>query len=183
MPLNIPSYTTNNFSFGPGRLFMGAAGTTPTVDVGGITEDGITVEPENTTRDIMQGNAKEIVYTFNQQHGVVVNCTGIEWDVTHLAYALGAGNTTEGAGEDTLTFGGDPITKQVAIHIQHQMAVTGHTLDVYVWQAVSNGNVPLPFTHDEHQFAMSFKAQRVATDWAGAALASTATLMKVARTK
>lgn len=183
MPLNLPNYTENNFSFGPGRLFLGAAGTTPTVDVGAITEDGITIQPENATKDIFQGNPKMIVHTFNQQQGVMVNATGIEWNFTNLAYALGAGNTTSSGSEDTFAFGGAPLTKKVALHVQHQMAVTGHTLNAYIWQAVSNGNPSLPLTHDEHQFALSWKAQRVATDWAGASLATDEQLMKIIRVK
>lgn len=183
MPLNLPTYDENNFSFGPGRLFLGAAGTTPTVDVGAITEDGIVISPENTTKDIFQGNPKTIVYTFNQQQGVIVEATGIEWNFTNLAYALGAGNTTSSGTEDTLTYGGQPLTSKVALHVQHQMAVTGHTMNAYIWQAVSNGNPVIPLTHDEHQFALSFKAQRVATDWSGAALGTSAQLMKIARIK
>lgn len=181
MSLNVPSYTENNFSFGPGRLFLGAVGATPTVDVGAITEDGITISPENTTKDIFQGNPKEIVYTFNQQQGVTIEATGIEWNFTNLAYALGAGNTTASGSEETFTFGGGPLTKQASIHVQHQMAVTGNTLDAYIWKAVSNGNPQLPFTHDEHQFAMSWKAQRATTNWAGGALSTDEELMKIVR--
>lgn len=183
MPLNLPTYNTDNFSFGPGRLFIGAAGTTPSVDVGGITEDGITIAPENTSKDIFQGNPKLIAYTFNQQQGVKVNATGIEWNFTNLAYALGAGNTTSSGTEDTFAYGGQPLTSQVALHVQHQMAVTGHTLDAYIWQAVSDGNPTMPLNHDEHKFALAWKAQRVATDWSGAALATDEQLMKIIRVK
>jgi len=183
MPLNIPTYDENNFSFGPGRLFIGAAGTTPTVDVGAISEDGVTISPENATRDISQGNPKVIVYTFNQSQGVTVDFTSIEWNFTNLAYALGAGNTTSTGTEDTFAYGGEPLTKQAAIHIQHEMAVTGHTMNAYIWKAVSNGQPQLPFTHDEHAFALSYKAQRVTTDWAGTALATDEQLMKLLRQK
>lgn len=183
MPLNLPTYNVSNFSFGPGRLFLGAAGTTPTVDVGAISEDGVTIEPQNTTKDIFQGNPKTRIYTFNQQHDVIVNLTGIEWNFANLQRALGAGNTTTSSGEDTWSFGGGPLTEKVAIHVQHAMAQPGHTLDAYIWQAVSNGNPTLPFTHDEHQFAMSWKAQRVATNWAGDALATDEQLMKIVRVK
>ena len=182
MSLNVPSFDTNDFSFGPGVLYLGAAGATPTADVGAITEDGITISPENETRDIMQGNPKQIIYTFNQQQGVVVETSGIEWDFTTLARALGAGNTTVSGSEETLVFGGQPLTEKVAIHIEHQMAVTGNTLDAYIWQAVSNGAPTMPFIHDEHNFDLSWKAQRVTTDWAGNTLDSEAELMKVVRT-
>ena len=182
MGLHVPSYTVADISFGPGILKMGASGSTPSVDVGAITEDGISIEPQNTTRDITQGNPKTIVYTFNQVQGVMVKLTGIEWDFTNLSYALGAGNTTTSAAEETFAFGGDALTKTVALHIQHQMAVSGNTMDAYIWTAVSEADVPLAMGHDEHQFAMAFKAQRTTADWAGATLPATEQLMKLVRT-
>ena len=66
MPLNIPSGTTNDISFGPGVIYMDpwtaptVGGVTPTTDVGFISEDGVTVEITNETKDIMQGNPKLI---------------------------------------------------------------------------------------------------------------------------
>lgn len=183
MGFNLPEYDEDNFSFGPGRLFLGAAGATPTVDVGAITEDGVTIQPENTTGDIMQGNPRQIVYSFNQQQGVTVEVSGMEWNFDNLAYALGAGQTTLSASEDVWEYGGQPITKQAAIHVQHQMAAAGHTLDAYIWKAVTNGNPSLPFTHDAHNFALAFKAQLSKTDWAGNALDSGQQLIKCVRTK
>lgn len=183
MSLNVPDFTTGNFSFGPGILYLGASGATPTVDVGAIAEEGIKVNAENTTKDIFQGNPKEIVYTFNQQQGVVLECTGIEWNVTNLLYAIGAGTTTSDGASDTYTFGGGAITTTVALHVRHYMAAPGHTLDAYIWKAVSNGAPPIAFTHDEHQFPMTWKAQRSTTDWAGDSLPTDAELMRIVRTK
>lgn len=183
MPLNVPSYTTGNISFGPGRLFLGAAGTTPSVDVGAITEDGVTLELENEKRHIYQGNPKMIAYTFSQQQGVMVRLGGIEWDFTNFAYAMGSGNTTASGSEDTFAYGGDPLVNQVAMHVQHQMAVLGHTLNAYIWQAVSNQSLVLPLGHDEHQFEYEFTAQRVTTNWAGASLASSEQLVRIERAK
>tara|TARA_R110000824_G_scaffold344465_1_gene531072 strand:+ start:129 stop:620 length:492 start_codon:yes stop_codon:yes gene_type:complete len=160
---------------------MGATGTTPSTDVGYISEDGVTIEVSSERRDIMQGNPKLIEYTFSQTQGVMVNFTSIEWDFENFAKMLGAGATTVSASASTLAFGGDPLVSGVAIHIEHQMAVTGQTMNVYVWKAVSEGGLSAPMGADEHSFEASFKAQRSATSWGGDALEYRQQLVKFVR--
>ena len=181
MGLNVPTFIEGDFSFGPGRLFLGAAGSTPTVDIGAITEDGITIEMINEKRDIMQGNPKQIVFTFSQVQGVMVRVTGIEWDFDTHTYALGAANTSTDASFKTFAAGGDPLVERVAIDILHQMAVLGHTLHAFIWTAVSEGNLSLPLNHDEHQFEYSWKGQRTTTNWAGDPLAFDEELFRLER--
>lgn len=183
MPVNVPTFTTSNFSFGPGRLFIGAAGTTPTVDVGGITEDGVQIDLKNSKQHIFQGNPKVKVYTFSKEQAVDVKISGIEWNVNSLQYALGSGNTTSVTATDTLAFGGDPLVDAVAIHVQHYMAAAGHTLNAYVWRAVSDGDVSLNINHDNHKFPYMWTAQRVTTNWAGATLAYDERLISIVRQK
>tara|TARA_Y100000361_G_C11013228_1_gene265497 strand:+ start:46 stop:597 length:552 start_codon:yes stop_codon:yes gene_type:complete len=180
--MNIPSYTENNFAFGPGILKIGAAGSTPTTDVGAITEDGISIEITSEKRDISQGNPKLPVYTFTQAQGVNISVTGIEWNFENFAHALGSGVQATSVGvSDIFEFGGDPLVTQVAIQVEHIMAVTGDTLNVNVWKAVSNGGLTLPFTADEHQFEYSWKALRSATDWAGSSLDYNKQLVQIFR--
>jgi hypothetical protein len=181
--MNIPTVTEDNFAFGPGILKLGVAGATPTVDIGSITEDGISIEITSEKRDITQGNPKLPVYTFSQAQGVTISATGIEWSFDNFANALGAGTTTEDVAADTFAFGGDPLVSQVAIQVEHVMAVTGHTLTVNVWKAVSNGGLTLPLTHDEHQFEYSWKALRSVTDWAGGSLDYKSQLIGITRQK
>lgn len=181
MPYNVPTVTTNDISFGPAVLFLGAAGTTPTTDVGSITEDGVTVEITSEKRTITQGNPKLPIYTFSQAQGVMVKVTGIEWNYSNFAAALGAGATTVSGSEETFSFGGDPIVTRQALHIQHFMAQSGNTLNLYVWEVVSESGLNLPLGHDEHSFELSFIAQRVTTDWASASLPATQQLMKIER--
>ena len=184
MSYNVPSFTENNFSFGPGILKVGAAGATPTVDVGAIVEDGITITKKSAKKMIKQGNPKIGVYAFAQEVGAEVDFVGIEWNLNTLPYAIGAGNTTSSGSADTFAFGGDPLVKQVAISIQHEMAVTGHTLDVYVWKAVSaQDDMAIKLGADEHQFPRKYSALRSATDWAGGALPKTERILKIVRTK
>lgn len=181
MPLNIPAGSTNNISFGPGRVFLGAAGATPTTDVGYISEDGITIEVSNERRDIVQGNPKLVEYTFSQTQGVMVNLTSIEWDLLLLADVFSAGITTSTVNETSISFGGDPLVRTVAMHIQHQMAVTGNTMNAYVWKAVSDTSLSIPLGADEHSFELSFKAQRSSTDWNGVALGYNEQLIRFER--
>jgi hypothetical protein len=184
MPLNIPTGSVNDISFGPAKLFIKpwatAAMGTPDTDVGYISEDGVSVEITSEMKDIVQGNPKLIEYTFSQTQGVSVTLSSIEWDFNNLVYALGAGVTANGS---TLkySFGGDPLVSAVALNIEHQMAVTGNTLNLYVWKAVSESGVSFPFGADEHTFEYKWKAQRAETDWGGTALASNTQLLQILR--
>ena len=182
---NIPTYTENNFAFGPGIFKIGphttSAGTAGLVDVGAITEDGISVEITAEKRDISQGNPKIPVFVFTQAQGVNLSVTGIEWNFDNFAKALGAGVHTTTSTEESFAFGGDPLVTQLALQVEHQMAVTGDTLTVNIWKAASNGGLTLPFTADEHSFEYSFKALRSATDWDGNSLAYTSQLMQIHR--
>jgi hypothetical protein len=186
MPLNIPTGTTNDISFGPARLFLKPWATgamvTPdnTDDVGYISEDGVSVEITSEMKDIVQGNPKLIEYTFSQTQGVSVSLSSIEWDFNNLVYAIGAGVTANGTSLK-YSFGGEPLVTAVAINIEHQMAITGNTLNLYVWKAVSESGVSFPFGADEHTFEYKWKAQRADTDWGGGALGASQQLIRIIR--
>ena len=119
MPLNSPTGTTNNISFGPAKLFLGrwyardaggeyqtsagytgapkytgAAGITPAIDVGFIGEDGISLEMTSEKRNIVQGNPQLISYSFATSQSAMFNFTSIEWNFENFILALGAGSTT-----------------------------------------------------------------------------------------
>jgi hypothetical protein len=181
VPYNVPTVTTDDISFGPAVLFAGVAGTTPTVDVGSITEDGISIEITSEKRSISQGNPRIPVFAFSQAQGAMVKLTGIEWDYQNFASALGAGVTTASGSEETFAFGGDPILTEIALHVQHYMAVSGNTLNVYVWKAVSEGGLSLPLGQDEHQFEFSLMALRSETNWAGTTLPADQQLLQLWR--
>jgi hypothetical protein len=181
MPLNIPVGTTNDISFGPGVLLLGVAGTTPTVDVGYITEDGISIEIASEKREIRQGNPSLVEFVFSTTQDVTVSVTSIEWDFENFAHALSAGVTTSSGSARTLSWGGDPIVDAVAIQVVHQMAVTGNTLVANVWKAYSETGINLPLGQEEHSFELTFKAMRSATDWSGAALPAREQLIKLTR--
>lgn len=181
MPYNIPTVTTNDISFGPAVLYVGVAGTTPLVDVGSISEDGVSLEITSEKKYISQGNPRLNIYAFSQAQGVMVKATGIEWDFDNMAYALGAGATASSASDTTFMFGGDPLATIVAIHIEHYMAVSGNTMNVYVWRAQGDAGISTQFGQDEHMFEYSFTALRATQDWASNSLAERFQLVKFSR--
>ena len=188
-PYNFPAGTIHDISFGPARVFMSPYVTNATgnlntfgTDVGYITEDGVSIEITAERRDITQGNPKLIEYSFTQAQSVMVNFTSIAWDVDNFSYALGGiGVTTATATSESFGFGGDPINQEVGIRIQHEMAVTGDTIQVYVWRAMSESGFTIPFGQDEHQFEFSFKVLRSEKDWAGTDLHRKKQLVMVER--
>jgi hypothetical protein len=183
MPYNVPTVTTSDISFGPAVLYMGAAGATPTVDVGAISEDGVSVEITSEKKYISQGNPRVNYYSFTQAQSAMVKITGIEWDFDNFLYALGAGTTTVSGAEKTFVFGGDPIVQQVALKVQHYMASSGNTMDVQVWTAASDSGLTLALGQDEHAFEYSFTAIATDTAWDGTtALGATEKLIKIIRT-
>lgn len=181
MPYNVPTITTSDISFGPAVLYMGNSGSTPTVDVGAISEDGVSVEVTSEKKYITQGNPKINIYSFSQAQSVMLKVTGIEWNFTNLSYALGAGATSVSSDAETFAMGGDPLISTVALHVEHYMAVSGNTMNVYVWKANSDSGISASFGADEHSFEYSFTALRSTTDWVGGTLGPKEQLVKFER--
>ncbi len=180
MALNIPNVDRDNISFGPAVLYVGAVGETPTVDIGAISEDGVSIEIASEQRDIMQGNPRLIELTFTQQQSATVKVTSIEWNFENFKYILG-GSVATAATFEKFSFGGEPCPSEVALKIVHQMCRSGDTMNLYVWRAVGEGALTLPMAQDEHSFEFSWKALRSSTDWAGATLAPDAQLLQIHR--
>ena len=181
MPLNLPTGDTNNISFGPALVFLGPSGSTPTLDVGYVAEDALTLEINGTKRDIMQGNPKTIEHTFMTEQKVKVSWHGIEWSVNLLQASIGAGNTSFSSAIQTWAFGGDPLVETVAIKVQHYMAKAADTLVCNLWKCRPDGAVALSFSADEHKFPQSYEAMRSATNWGGATLPYDEQLCQIVR--
>lgn len=187
MPKNIPVGNTNNISFGPAIVYMNEwtapHGATPTTDVGFIGEDGVTIELMSEKKDINQGNPKLVNFSFVTSQSATISFTSIEYNFENFRLALGAGATTSGLTTETFAFGGNPMNTFTAMHIEHQMAVTGNTLNAYCWKTQSESGFSLPFGTDEAQFEFSFKAIRAVKDWNGANLGQDEQLIRFERMK
>jgi hypothetical protein len=204
MPLNIPTGSTDNISFGPAKIkmdvFTGTNGVTPTSDVGFIGEDGVTIEMTSEKRNIVQGNPQLINFSFATSQTAMINFTSIEWNFESFRLAIGAGTTgtyttniaresgvaaaaatTHDVTAEYFSFGGNPLNTFVCMSIEHQMAVTGDTLYAHIWKAQSESGFSLPFGSEEHQFEFSFQAIRAINDWGGTELDFDQQLMKLVR--
>lgn len=181
MPLNIGSAVdTQRISFGPATIALGAAGTTPSSNIGAIGEDGVELEFQSETRDIVQGNPKLPLFTYVQMQNFFVRCTSIEWSANRLLYALGTGATSISGTNEVYRFGGDPCPEQVALLIQHRKCTAAHTINVRVWKAQSEtGGTTVTMGDDPHGFAFAWKAQRSTTNWAGGTLADDSQLVEI----
>lgn len=181
MAYNIPSYNTDNFSFGPGVLYLGAVGSTPTTDVGAVRSGAeLTVTREQLV--VEQGSPFTKVKTYVVRENVELAVTGIEWNLSHLSIALGAGETTGDASVETMEFGGSMLMSQHAIKFVHVMPV-GTTVELYVWKAEGNGEMSVTFGDEIHEFPMTWVAQRSLTDWSGNTLSEKSQLFKIKRWK
>jgi len=194
MALNQPNGTTNNISFGPGIVKIGAwqdltaysPGTidiTPTTDIGYIGEDGITIELTSDKRNIVQGNPQIVTYSFATAQSAMINFTSIEWDFDNFVFALGAGATTALSGNSyTFAFGGNPLNTECAIFIEHKMASSNNTLEIYAWKCQSESGFSIPLTAtEEHKFEFSFQVLNSTQDWAAAALPAEEGLIRFKR--
>lgn len=197
MAFNTPSGQINNITFGPAKVYIGTwtggATDTPTVDVGYISEDGVSVELVSEKKNINQGNPYLIEYSFIQSQTAMIKFTSIQWNMQAFVYALGAGKTYNNntAGDYTswgnvqctliFAFGGDPINKTVAIHVKHAMAVSSNTISIYGWKCQSESGFTMPFGTDEAAFEYSFNCIRSDSNWGGGSLARDVQLLGVAR--
>lgn len=179
MPLNQPNTTKSRISFGPAKVYIGAAGTTPSTDIGAISEEGVGFEFQAESRDISQGNPRIPELSFFTSQGIQISVTTLEWNVNTMLYGLGAGNTTISGSAETFAYGGDPCKDEIAIRVEHRKCTATHTIFIDVWKAVSaDGTLAVQMGMEEHQFAWTWKGLRSATNWAGAALAFDEQLMK-----
>lgn len=186
MAYNMTSYNANNFSFGPAVLYLvglTAGGTSSVSDpssfsqVGGVRSGGTF----NVTRgrlDVNQGSPATLVKTFVTSEEVTVSMNGIEWDLSNLALALGAGVVDEGSNPKILEFGGDLNLAEVAVKLVHEMP-SGYTLTVRVWRAQGNGEVSVTFGDDLHEIPYTFRALTASNAWGGATLANQKQLFKI----
>ncbi len=180
MAYNVPTVDTTRLSFGPARVYIGVEGTTPTVDVG--TVKNVSVSVKRTTLDVMQGSPETLVESWAVKEEVTAKCSGLEWDLDNVSYALGAGITTTSVGmTEALEFGGDMGISERAVrlvHIQPGLA----TIDFQIFRAKGDGSVDIKF--DENSaFSMeyTFKAVEANTDFTGQAPAAKKKLFRLLR--
>lgn len=181
MAYNVPSYETDNFSFGPGVLYIGVAGATPTIDIGGVRA-GAEFSVTREILEVRQGSPASLVKQYATREDAMLRISGIEWNLERISEALGAGVATTSASQDTLEFGGDINIANVALRFVHETPA-GHTVTLDLFTAQGVGELTLTFGDELHEMPYSFKALETLTDWAGSSLASNKRLWKITKQK
>jgi len=181
MSVNVPTTQHKRYSFGPGVVYIGPVGSTPTVEIGSVKGDS-ELNIERSRLEVLQGSPQTRIKSYAVEEKVSIKFTGIEWNLDNLAYALGAGETSLNGAEEVFEFGGDVDTSERALRFVH-IQPDGSTIDIHLFKAEGNGtiNVALKET-DIHEFPYEFFALEASTDFTGAALADKKKKFKIIRT-
>lgn len=175
MPYNIPTYATNRFSFGPGVLYIGSVGTTPTVDVGGVRSGG-SLALSREVLEVPQGSPRTIVQRWATAEMATLSVTGIEWNIQRLSQFLGVDYSA--GPPNSLALGGDMNIDQVSLKFVHQTPAGG-TVEILFWSSQGSGDIEVTFGDEVHEFPYVFNAVRQTSDWGSVALSDGAQLCKV----
>lgn len=192
MAVNVPSYEPLKFSFGPGVLYLAgltAGGVGAVVDPGdledvGAVRSGGTFNVSRTVLDVPQGSPITTVKQFITAESASLSVNGLEWDLSQLRLALGAGVVDEVGPPETFGFGGDLNIVDTAVKFVHVMP-SGYTVTLRIWQAQSSADMTVTFGDDLHEFPYAFNALNAANEWStstgstGAALATDEQLFRI----
>lgn len=185
MAYNVPVYDTNKLSFGPGILSLVAITdggmTTVTngdlVDVGAVNS-GATFNVTRTRLDVDQGSPKSRIDTFVTAESAQLAVTGIEWNLTNLNLALGAGLVTAAGVTTTFAFGGDLKVQDVAAKFVH-VTPYGSTVTIRLWRSEGMGDLNVTFGDAIHEIPYTFHAIETTQSWGGSALGATLRLFEI----
>ena len=113
----------------------------------------------------------------------MINFTSIEYNFDNFVFALGAGVTTAVAGNSyTFGFGGDPMNTECCIQLDHSMASSGNTLQIYAWKCQSESGFSIPFSAtEEHSFEFGFTVLNSTHTWQAGELGATESLIRMKR--
>jgi len=180
---NNPSGTSGQISIGPGIVYLGAAGSNPSIDVGYV-RGSATLMFTREQVEIRQGSPQTIIDALVGAEDVTLEFTCIQWSLDAMLHVLGARATSVSGANDILKIGGTPAVTKKALRFVHKMA-DGGTLDVSLWKCIGEGVIEAAINPDDiHELQYKFKAvDPGTTDWAGAALTDGQKLAKVVRTR
>lgn len=177
MAYNIMTIDEDQISFGPGKIYLGAAGATPSTEVGAV-DAGMTLTISRTMMDLSQGSPKQLVKRVCTEEKVEIEFTGLQWNLANLQKALGGGEYDSDSDGETLAGGGDMEMTEYALRFVHQTAAGG-TITVDLWNVVGSGESAVQMGDEWHKFPMKFSAQNSDTDWASASLDAKKRMYKI----
>lgn len=185
MAVNIAAnYNPNKFSFGPGVMSIaGITSTVGAVQEGDLTEIGAvrsggTFAVTRTRLEVPQGSPVTIVKQYVTAEDATLSVSGIEWDLSQLRLAIGAGVVNESSDPESYEFGGDLNIVECAVKFVHVMP-SGYTLTIRLWRAQGTGELSVTFGDELHEIPYSFRALQTSTAWGGTTLGAQAQLFKI----
>ncbi len=165
MAFNVPSFNRRLFSFGPAIVRIGAVGTTPLTDVGGVRDPMYTVTREQL--QVTQGSPEVVVEQWTVKEDLRIEFRGIEWNFARMAECLGAGEVTTVGLTSTMDFGGDPATRSFAMMLEHRQP-DGSTITMSIWEVKGDATMSVTFGRETHEFPYAFNALSGASNFVGA---------------
>lgn len=180
MAYNVPNYDTKKFTFGPGRLYLGAVGATPTFEIGQVKGDA-SLMVKRTSLDVLAGSPQTLIQQYAVKEEISLKVTGIEWNFNALAQILGAGTTALTGVTETFEFGGTMTISERALLYRHIMA-DGSTLDIEMYRVQGSGEIEASIKEaDMHELSYEFVGLEGTTNFANAALAAGKKMVKLVR--
>jgi len=181
MAVNVPAHEEGRFSFGPGILYLGALGTTPTTDIGAVKGD-VEVLIQRVPLEVKQGSPQTLIKKYAVEENLTLKITGIEWNLDNIAYAVGAGITSISGADEIFEFGGDVDNNNRALRFVH-IQPDGSTIDLHIFKAEGSGELAIALKEtDMHEFPFEFDVLEGSLDFEGNALAASKKKFKIIRT-
>ena len=180
---NKPAGTIGNVTIGPGILYLGVAGATPTIDVGYVTGDA-TLKFDRQKLEIRQGSPQTLIAQFAKQEDYTLEVKGIEWNLNALMRALGDGATSVSGASDIFKVGAGPAMTGIALQYVHKMS-DGGTLTLNMWKVLPDGTVESSINAEKpHELKLKFIGMDPgSTDWGSGALTDGQKMLSLTRTR
>lgn len=164
---NVPAYDTSRISFGPGILYIGPVGATPTIDIGAVKGD-FSMEIKRTPLEVKAGSPQSLIQQYVVEEAISFKGTAIEWNLDRLADIMGAGVTSINGAVTAIGFGGDMAVSEKAVRFVHNTP-DGSTIDIQLFRAQGAGDMSISMKEtDVHEFPFEFKALESSTNFTGA---------------
>ena len=193
MPINVPSYATAYYTFGPAVVKMtpadhasGSALSGALTDIGAVA--GVEVAVGTQTLQISQGAPRILTRQYIVEQTLSLAFVGLQIDPWRMRYAIGAGGTTmsyKDAADKTkghfrrgFYSGGATFPDEIAIRVDHE-SPEGWTMALKIWKAQTTGETAIAFGDDEARIPYRFTALDSPYDWSGAANPSNGRLFRI----
>jgi len=178
MAWNMPTYDTDNYTFGPCVVYIGSCGVTPSTDLGAVRGNTEVVVSKEVL-EIKQGSPQVVTKQYITAQGARISFTSLEalGKLQNLLWGLGQGvqTGTPGTGTETLGYGGSVNLDEVAVMLVHELP-TGTTLKLCFWRCQGKADLTMAFNETgETGIPMEFEALDGTTDFYGQAIATSST--------